>query len=253
MARVARKKSETGIYHIMLRGIDGRDIFLDTEDKSKFLDKLLTTKKNVNFKLYGYCLMDNHIHLLMQEAEDIGTSIKRITVGYVHWHNNKYGRSGHLFQNRYLSEPVETERYLLAVLRYIHQNPQKAIIVKQMNDYLWSSYNQYLALYNGQAVHIDGALIKAYFKSSNEFIKFMNEHDDQVFLEYKQVKRYTDNMLRTTIEKEFNVAHISDLSMETRNKKIKEMYERTGASIRQLGRVLGVGKGVIENALKQDR
>lgn len=197
--------------------------------------------------------MDNHIHLLMQEAEDIGTSIKRITVGYVHWHNNKYGRSGHLFQNRYLSEPVETERYLLAVLRYIHQNPQKAIIVKQMNDYLWSSYNQYLALYNGQAVHIDGALIKAYFKSSNEFIKFMNEHDDQVFLEYKQVKRYTDNMLRTTIEKEFNVAHISDLSMETRNKKIKEMYERTGASIRQLGRVLGVGKGVIENALKQDR
>jgi len=131
MPRQARKKSATGIYHIMLRGIDGRNIFLDDEDRSKFIEKLLSAKQNANFKLYGYCLMDNHVHLLIEENEEIGTSVKRITVGYVQWHNNKYGRTGHLFQNRYNSEVVETESYLVTVLRYIHQNPVKANIVKE--------------------------------------------------------------------------------------------------------------------------
>lgn len=253
MARQARKKSATGIYHIMLRGIDGREIFLDTEDKKVFLNKLFKAKENVNFKLYGYCLMDNHVHLLMEESEEIGTSIKRITVGYVHWYNNKYARTGHLFQNRYLSEPVESEKYLLAVLRYIHQNPQKAMLVKQAKDYLWSSYIEYLALYNEEETNIDGQLIRSYFNTSNEFEKFMGEYDNQNFLEYKQVKKYTDNMLRNIIKKEFNNYNIPELTIEERNKLIKEIYRKTGVSIRQLGRVLGIGKGVIENALRQDK
>ncbi len=78
MARQARVKSSTGIYHIMLRGIDGRNLFLDNEDRRVFIEKLLSAKTNGGFKLYGYCLMDNHVHLLMKESEDIGTSIKGI-------------------------------------------------------------------------------------------------------------------------------------------------------------------------------
>ena len=92
MARQARKRSITGIYHIMLRGIDKRNIFLDDKDKMIFLQKLLKAKESANFNLYGYCLMDNHLHLLIHESEEIGISIKRITVGYAIWHNNKYGR-----------------------------------------------------------------------------------------------------------------------------------------------------------------
>lgn len=120
MPRQARVRSITGIYHIMLRGIDKRDIFLENEDKLKFLECIERAKAKGNFKVLGYCLMDNHIHMLLKESEEIGTSIKRITVGYVGWHNKKYDRTGHLFQNRYLSEPVTTEEYLLTVLRYIH-------------------------------------------------------------------------------------------------------------------------------------
>lgn len=78
---------QTGIYHRMLRGIDDRDIFLDAEDKMVFLKKLLTTKDTAGFNLYGYYLMNNHVHLLIKESEEIGISIKRITVGYGHWHN----------------------------------------------------------------------------------------------------------------------------------------------------------------------
>lgn len=128
----------------MLRGIDKRDIFIDAEDNVKFLQKLLKAKGTVSFKLFGYCLMDNHVHLLIKESEDIGTSIKRITVGYVQWHNRRHERTGHLCQNRYMSEAVEDESYLINVLRYIHQNPVKAGLSKNVEEYKWSSYNEYI-------------------------------------------------------------------------------------------------------------
>lgn len=76
MARQPRKHSRTGIYHIMLRGIDKKLIFMDDEDKKKFIAGLSKAKDMVGFKLYGYCLIDNHIHLLMEEKEELGTSIK---------------------------------------------------------------------------------------------------------------------------------------------------------------------------------
>ena len=113
MPRRAREKSITGIYHIMLRGIDKRDVFLDDEDRMQFIENIIKAKQVGKFELYGYCLMDNHIHMLINEGEPIGITVKRITVGYVGWHNRKYERTGHLFQNRYTSEPVETESYLL--------------------------------------------------------------------------------------------------------------------------------------------
>ncbi|WP_366923915.1 transposase [Metallumcola ferriviriculae] len=184
MGREARKRSSTGIYHIMLRGIDKRDIFLDDEDKIRFMEKLMKAKETGKFELYGYCLMDNHVHLLIKENEDIGASIKRITVGYVWWHNNKYGRTGHLFQNRYKSEPVETESYLLTVLRYIHQNPVKAKIVLQAKDYSWSSYKQYLLSYQQQNGCIDDHLIKAYFKTIADFCQYMNDQNNDECLDY---------------------------------------------------------------------
>ncbi len=86
----------------MLREIDKRDVFLDNEDKLKFLESTEKAKEKGKFKVLGYCLIDNYIHMLLKEDEEIGTSIKRITVGYIGWHTKKYDRTGHLFQNRYL-------------------------------------------------------------------------------------------------------------------------------------------------------
>jgi len=252
MPRKAREKSSTGIYHIMLRGIDGRNIFLDKEDKEIFLKKLLEIKDKVNFKLYGYCLMDNHIHLLLGESEEIGTTMKRITVAYVHWNNNKYGRTGHLFQNRYLSEPVETEKYLLAVLRYIHRNPIAAGLDKDLEGYPWSSHNQYIAMYEQGKTDVNGHLITAYLKDCNEYIDFMNQEDHHQYLEHNPAKKYTDQALYNFIQKEYR-ADLMELDLKERNKQIQEMYKVTGVSMRQLGRVLGVGKGVIEAALRQDK
>lgn len=251
MPRAARKRSSTGIYHIMLRGLDRRNIFLDEEDKIKFIEKIILAKERGKFELYGYCLMDNHVHLMLNEKnEDIGTSIKRIAVRYVGWHNNKYGRTGHLFQNRYMSEPVETESYFLTVLRYIHQNPVKARLVQKAEKYSWSSFQQYILAYHRQPFFIDPQLAIAYLPTIAEFTDYMNIPSEDECLEYIENPKYNDIYVKTIIYQKFNIENLAKLPFQERNKKIKEIYEKTGVSIRQLARVLRLGKAIVEKAIK---
>jgi len=137
MPRTIRKGSKTGVYHIMLRGINKQCIFNDGEDKRIFINRLLRYKEIGDFEIYAYCLMDNHVHLLIKErSETVSVLIKRIGVSYVNWFNNKYDRTGHLFQDRFKSEPVENDSYLLTAARYIHQNPVK--IGQSIEN--WTSY-----------------------------------------------------------------------------------------------------------------
>ncbi|WP_442596711.1 transposase [Neobacillus sp. D3-1R] len=124
MSRKGRRKSQSGVYHIMLRGINRQTIFEDDEDRQKFLETLKKYKDISQFQLYSYCLMDNHVHLLVREMEEtLSDAIKRVSSSYVYWYNFKYERVGHLFQERFKSENVENTSYFLTVLRYIHQNP----------------------------------------------------------------------------------------------------------------------------------
>ena len=142
MPRQPREKSESGIYHIMLRGINQQVIFEDYEDYSKFIETIETYKAVSEYKVFAYCLMSNHIHILLKvEKEGLDLIMKRIAGSYVYWYNWKYYRKGHLFQDRFKSEPVEDDEYFLTVLRYIHQNPIKAGITKTIDDYKFSSYN----------------------------------------------------------------------------------------------------------------
>ena len=111
-------------------------------------------------------------------------------------HNNKYARTGHLFQNRYKREVVESEEYLISVLRHIHQNPVKAKMVNHCMNYIWSSYSQHL--------------------------------------EYIEVTKYTDEVLKDDLQKEIKILDLKEISMVERNRMIKDIYQSTGASIRQL-------------------
>ena len=250
MARQPRRKSGTGVYHVMLRGIDKRDVFLKDEDKKVFLYYLFRAKELGGFKLYAYCLMNNHVHLLIKEGEDLGKSIKRITVGYVQWHNKNYERTGHLFQNRYRSEAVEDYSYLVAVTRYIHQNPVKAGMIREIMDYKWSSYRDYIASFNNELTKIDTELIKSYFTTLESFNDYMNKPNDDKFLEY-EIKSYnTNERLKNIINSKVDLEDIRQLQKAERDEIICQIYESTGASIRQLSEVMGIGRGIIHNAVK---
>lgn len=144
MPRSTRPKSQTGIYHVMLRGINRQQIFIDDEDKERFVETVKRFKKESCYEVYAYCLMNNHVHLLLKESsESIGQVMKRICGSYVYWYNRKYGRIGHLFQERFRSEAVEDQEYFLTVFRYIHQNPLKAGVSQSLEKWEWSSYHDY--------------------------------------------------------------------------------------------------------------
>lgn len=250
MARKKRERSKSGIYHIMLRGIDKRNIFMDDEDRDRFLQTLLKAKQVGGFSLYAYCLMDNHVHLLIKESEEIGNSIKRITVSYVQWHNNKYGRTGHLFENRYKSEVVESENYLLMVARYIHQNPVKANMTNSPAKYIWSSYNKYIDKLYGDNVKLDTNNILNYFHNKEKFEAYMTRPNTDECLEYDQKIKYTDDELKKHIRTKYDIGDIDNLTKSDRDNMIFQIKQETGTSIRQLSRVLGVGRGIVEKASK---
>lgn len=155
MPREARRKSTSGVYHMMLRGANRQEIFHDEEDRMKFLDILKKYKRIARFTMYAWCLMDNHVHLLLREEdEELATTMKRIGVSFATYYNWKYSTTGHLFQDRFKSENVETGEYFLTVVRYIHQNPVKAGICSQVEGWKWSS----CAGYYGQKYYPGGLL-----------------------------------------------------------------------------------------------
>ncbi len=144
MPRYAREKCESGLYHIMLRGINRQNIFHNDEDCLRFIETLQKVKVNDNYSLIAYCLMNNHVHILLQEKkEELSKIIKRIGISYAWWYNRKYKLVGHLFQDRYRSEGIDSDSQLLSVARYIHNNPAKAGLVINAEDYKWSSCKVY--------------------------------------------------------------------------------------------------------------
>ena len=147
MPRQARKVSELNIYHVILRGINRQIIFEEDNDYLQFISILKYYKNRCDFKIYAYCLMNNHIHLLIEHSStNMETIMKKIEVKFVRWYNTKYQRVGHLFQDRYKSEPINDMRYFLTVFRYINQNPFHAGLESVIGTYPWSSYQEYLAL-----------------------------------------------------------------------------------------------------------
>ncbi|WP_246055125.1 transposase [Pseudalkalibacillus caeni] len=198
MPRKARRKSGTGIYHVILRGINKQTIFEDDEDKRKFLENLKKYKKVSGFKLYSYCLMDNHVHLLVKESEEtVSEALKRISSSYVYWYNMKYERIGHLFQERFKSENVETRKYFLTVLRYIHQNPLKAGLAKDVWGSEWTSVHEYV----GKAGLVDIDMGLRLFSPDRKtaikmFIDFMEELNNDQCMDLYVRARMSDRQVR---------------------------------------------------------
>ena len=130
----------TGIYHVILIGINRRQIFFDDEDSETFIRLLKRFRDVSGFDLYAYCLMGNHVHLLIRaRKEGLEKIFRRLGASYVYWYNLKYQRVGHLFQDRFKSEPVENEAYFLTALRYILRNPVKAGLCQTPESYKYSN------------------------------------------------------------------------------------------------------------------
>lgn len=144
MPRNARERSETGFYHVVLRGNNRDYIFQDDQDHRVMISYLDAMKSKTKVEIICWCLMGNHLHLLLKDENDeLSNAMKLVSESYAKFFNKKYPHSGHVFQGRYSSFPILNESYLLNAVRYIHNNPEKAGICKT-NEYRWSSFDEYL-------------------------------------------------------------------------------------------------------------
>jgi putative transposase len=161
-------------YHITSRGIRKSTLFYDPGDYQVYLKLLRETKKKYPFTLHAYCLMTNHLHLQIETIDSpTGTIIQLIHYNYARYFNKKYGYNGHVFENRYGAEWIDSRKYELDVSKYIHLNPVAAKIVKNPEDYPWSSCRAYTQKHKDPLIHTD--YILSHFKepSSANYDKFI--------------------------------------------------------------------------------
>jgi len=260
MPRQRRKLSKTGTYHIMLRGNERKSIFPEEEDYRRFLQILAIKKRDDSFLLYAYCLMNNHLHLLIREKkQNISQTMKRINIAYAYYFNKKYHRVGHVFQDRFKSESIEEESYLLSVIRYIHNNPLNAKMVNDPILYPWSSYNLYIN--ESKKGIIDKEEILAIFSSKipkaiRLFQTFSQKPSTFIGLEYKPnsmpkkeithyqqvyqyIRRYVKdkNLKVEDIPKSQNKYYRDDL--------ILNLKKKSNLSIREIAEILGINRGMV--------
>ena len=148
MARLARLTVTGYPHHVILRGNNRQSIFHDAQDRELMLDLLLTHSREQGVDVHAYVLMGNHLHLLLtpQREQALPKMMQALGRRYVQVFNKRHGRTGTLWEGRYRSTLIQTERYLLACMVYIDLNPVRAHMVSDAKDYLWSSHAHYLGL-----------------------------------------------------------------------------------------------------------
>lgn len=253
MSRVLREESSTHIYHVVIRGVNNQPIFNESQDYEKFTVFINETKIKYKISIYGYVLMDNHVHLLIK-AKMLSDTMKCLQTKYVYWFNTKYNRRGHLFQNRFMSECIEDDSKFLKTLRFIHNDPIRTKCTRSIAAYPHSSYRAYLKLDN-PLVNTERA-IEAAVNYSNLITYLKTVADDECMeigiKESNSLRAITDEEGLILMKTKHNIDGPGEFQLFTRKKRdvMIRRLKKEGLSIRQLVRLSGYSKGTIERALK---
>ena len=265
MARKLRLASDSGIYHVILRGVNRQDIFENEKDFLKFLslmERLAFPLDETGHRvppllvIYAYCLMPNHVHLLVREQKcGVSAAIKWISGTYAGFFNLKYEHVGHVFQGRFRSEVVNDWEYFLTLMQYIHQNPVAGGLVNKVSDYRWSSWREYdpkmvcdVPMCATKSVHT-----KISFDALEELVNTPLTKTQRIMdFDSDSGWRVTDERVREYIKAEFGIAEVSKvqhLEKIERNAIIKRLLEFC-RNERQISRVTGISRGVIHRLNK---
>ena len=243
MPRSSRKISATGYYHIILRGINRQSIVMDDQDRRKMIDTLRRYSATPDAELVAYCLMDNHLHLLLKADDGASALVKRLASSYVYYFNHKYDRVGHLFQDRYKSEAVETEAYLLTVARYILQNPQKAGVCAT-EDYPWSSWRD---MKTGDGF-CDAQILCDCIGSKEALLDFCLSPSNDSCLDTREKKSLNDSEAAKLFQRISGLSSFEEIAAMPRadRNSILSKARAKGLSVRQLARLTGLNRNIIQ-------
>jgi REP element-mobilizing transposase RayT len=243
MPRMKREKSATGIYHVMLRGNNKNWIFELEQDKGKLYNILKEVKDESPFKLYAYCIMNNHCHLLVKEENvPINEFMKMINQKYAVYYNRNRNKVGHVFQDRFRSEPVEDDSYFLGLIRYIHLNPLEAKLVEDPYQYKWCSYKEY---FYETPLMIDSEFVKTNICPERENFRknFINLHrgdDENLYLDTDETREARKKKIAERVFK--NNGGVNE-------KSVKKLKDSTGMTFRDIAQVANISINMVNKYL----
>ena len=246
MARQARTKSLSGYYHVIVRGIGRQVLFEEDRDYEFFISLMRKYSEETNVSVCAYCLMNNHVHMLLSDPNDgMSLFMKKIGVSYSWFFNEKYERTGHLFQDRFRSEPIHDSSYLLTSFRYILQNPLKASIC-QTETYPWSSYR----FYGDENSFVDTEIFQTMIGGFDDYQQFLSLEESSECLEFR-IRNKNDESAR---QKLCSILGVSDgmklqsFSKAERDEAILKL-KKEGFNPFQVARLTGLGRSTVRRIM----
>ena len=244
MPRQPRIISEFGYYHIYTRGNGKQILYENREDYIYYLKMLKKYCVAVNVTVCAFCLMENHVHLIVYDPEPrLPELMKLLNTAYAKYFNEKYKRKGHVFESRYCRIPIESEAYLLTVFRYILNNPQKAGICTAAN-YPWSSYSRY----GEPDSFVDTSVLVDLIGSKAEYETYIAaKYEDCPELEEMSLG---DEWAKSVIRRSLNISSgtaLQSFDLQSRNKALRLLKQR-GLTVKQIERLTGISQSAVEQA-----
>jgi REP element-mobilizing transposase RayT len=254
MPRKPRRISPSGYYHVILRGINKLSVFDSYREKSYFLKVLKRMGKEREYWVFAYCLMNNHVHLLLRTgAMPLAESMKRICVSFVYYYNKLHNRSGSLFGNRYNSVVIENDLQLMLCAKYIHNNPVKAGIVRFPEEHPWSSFRYYMDPDLECPIPLNTrTLLNLYDLDTQKAVTNMREFTNQEIVENLGPTTLKDYVEEIIFQEHVLPEELNTLSRQRRDSIIRKIIEQTGAKAKDLSEILGLSTTIIYKAKQGD-
>lgn len=253
MPHAARKKSESGYYHVVPKGESNRLLFEDDGDREEYLSLLGQAKEEAGLRLHAYALMSNHVHLVVEDEHGrLSDAMKFLHERYAAYFKEKAGRAGRIFRKPLWSEPIESDEYLLRAVRYVHANPAVAGICPA-SAYEWSSAKDYL----GRVGIADTDAVLDMLGGRDGFVEFSRQ-------ERMPVQAFPGSRLTGHISDEdaFRVAQavlgvegleqIGEMPQETRRQAIRKLLV-AGIGQRQIARLTGMTLSAVHRVEQETR
>lgn len=253
MQRVWR--TVTGFYHVCARGTGKQLIFEGDEDRWEFLELMRDCCREAGVTVIAWCLMGNHVHLVLADYEDaMSVAMHRLLLTYARRFNKRTGRTGHLFQNRFDRRSLDTDRYLMAAIRYVHSNPQEAGIAL-IERYPWSSFAEYLRAYDNDTTRgfSDPSCVLELFGSAEGFIAYSLSTPDggEPALGDMKETEWERHAFAGKMAKELGVPlrGVKAAPPAQRDTVIFGLHD-AGFTVRQIERYTGIGKSTVSRIVR---
>lgn len=243
MGRIARKYLDASFFHVIVQGINKEYIFKTERYIKRYMEFVYREIDRFNLRIIAFCIMNNHAHFLIniENIEELSKYMQKLNSSYARYYNYMEGRVGYVFRDRYKSEPINNRRYLIQCVKYIHENPVKAKMVKNAYDYKYSSYNIYRDLVKNNKGSDIFLTEELYYICNDNVCSNMSFIDIDINFE-ENINNYISNFILKEGIKVFEIFENSDILKEL----IKYLKKSCKVKYVDIMRYFSITKGTME-------